>query len=475
MACGDLLQCALNFEHRTNMTAYFDAALIEKYRMSGPRYTSYPTAVQFTDQFTQEDHIRHLQASNAGKRDLSVYLHIPFCEHVCYFCGCNKIITRNHSKSGEYLDYLTQDITRQAAHIDSDRRMIQLHYGGGTPTFISMDEQSRLMDLLHRHFRFADDHEGEFSIEIDPRTINRDYLAHLRKLGFNRVSFGVQDFDPAVQKAVNRIQPREEVARLMEDARDLGFHSISVDLIYGLPLQTVDSFSHTLEQMIELAPDRLAIFNYAHMPDLFGAQKQIKQADLPSPAVKLAILERTIAMLTGADYEFIGLDHFAKPEDSLVKHQKNGTLYRNFQGYSTFSDTDLLGFGISAISQVQGSYSQNHKARDKYYRAIDGGDLAIARGVVLHQDDEIRRYVITEIMCNLGLDLAKVSAKYGIDAAVYFAKEWAQLEPLAADGLLQLQGNRMQVQAPGRLLIRNIAMVFDAYLQAEKHRFSQVI
>lgn len=475
MACGDLLQCALNFEHKTNMTAYFDAALIEKYRMSGPRYTSYPTAVQFTDQFTQEDHIRHLQASNAGKRDLSVYLHIPFCEHVCYFCGCNKIITRNHSKSGEYLDYLAQEITRQAAHIDSDRRMIQLHYGGGTPTFISMDEQSRLMDLLHRHFRFADDHEGEFSIEIDPRTINRDYLAHLRKLGFNRVSFGVQDFDPAVQKAVNRIQPREEVARLMEDARDLGFHSISVDLIYGLPLQTVDSFSHTLEQMIELAPDRLAIFNYAHMPDLFGAQKQIKQADLPSPAVKLAILERTIAMLTGADYEFIGLDHFAKPEDSLVKHQKNGTLYRNFQGYSTFSDTDLLGFGISAISQVQGSYSQNYKARDKYYRAIDGDDLAIARGVALNQDDEIRRYVITEIMCNLGLDLTKVSAKYGIDAAAYFAKEWAQLEPLSADGLLQLQGNRMQVQAPGRLLIRNIAMVFDAYLQAEKHRFSQVI
>lgn len=457
------------------MTAYFNAALIDKYRMSGPRYTSYPTAVQFTEQFTAQDYIERLESSNASGRDLSLYIHIPFCEHVCYFCGCNKIITRNHSKSGEYLAYLEQDILRQAAHIDPSRRIIQLHYGGGTPTFISTDEQTWLIELLAKHFRFASDEEGEFSIEIDPRTINRDYLAHLRRLGFNRVSFGVQDFNPEVQKAVNRVQPLEQVAALMQDARDLGFHSISVDLIYGLPLQTVETFSQTLSQMIELAPDRLAIFNYAHMPDLFGAQKQIKQSDLPVPAEKLAILERTIAMLTGSGYEFIGLDHFAKPQDSLVQHQKNGTLYRNFQGYSTFSNTDLLGFGISAISQVNGSYSQNHKARDKYYRAIDEGGLAVARGVALSQDDEIRRFVITEIMCNLRLDLDKVSALYQIDAEKYFASEWQQLAPLAADGLIRLQARTMQVENLGRLLIRNIAMVFDAYLQAEKHRFSQVI
>lgn len=457
------------------MTTYFDAALIDKYRMSGPRYTSYPTAVQFSEQFSQADYIERLQASNASGRDLSVYIHIPFCEHVCYFCGCNKIITRNHSKSDEYLNYLAQDIVRQAAHINPSRRMIQLHYGGGTPTFISMDEQSALIERLHQHFSFASDSEGEFSIEIDPRTINREYLAHLRKLGFNRVSFGVQDFDLAVQRAVNRIQPREEVAKLMYEARELGFQSISVDLIYGLPLQTVDSFSRTLEQMIALEPDRLAVFNYAHLPDLFGAQKQIQAQDLPSAETKLAILERTIAQLTGAGYEFIGLDHFAKPQDSLVLHQKAGTLYRNFQGYSTFSDTDLLGFGISAISQVNGSYSQNHKARDKYYRALDEGGLALARGVALTQDDEIRRYVITQIMCNLQLDLGKVSELYGIDAKRYFAKEWAQLVPMQADGLVNIEENHLFVQAPGRLLIRNIAMVFDAYLQAEKHRFSQVI
>ncbi|SUO93999.1 oxygen-independent coproporphyrinogen III oxidase [Suttonella ornithocola] len=458
------------------MTAYFDAALIEKYRMSGPRYTSYPTAVQFSDTFTANDHIARLKSSNTSQRDLSLYLHIPFCEHVCYFCGCNKIITRNHKQAADYLDYLEKDIARQAEYIDNERRVIQLHFGGGTPTFISKEEQSALFDVLHKYFRFADDAEGEFSIEIDPRTVNEDYLAHLRTLGFNRVSFGVQDFDPAVQKAVNRVQPYESVAAIMESARKLGYQSISVDLIYGLPLQTADSFAKTVEAMIGLAPDRLAVFNYAHMPDLFGAQKQINAEDLPSPAEKLQILENTITQLTDAGYVFIGLDHFAKPDDSLIHHQKNGTLYRNFQGYSTFSNCDLLGFGISAISQIDNSYSQHHKARDKYYRAIEEGGLPIARGVALTQEDIIRRDIITDIMCNLHLDLSRISQQYQIDAETMFAQEWKDLQILADDGLLTLSGNKMQVEAPGRLLIRNIAMIFDTYLKAEgKRRFSQVI
>lgn len=459
------------------MTAYFDATLIEKYRMSGPRYTSYPTAVQFHDGFTATDYIAQLDASNTSKRDLSLYVHIPFCEHVCYFCGCNKIITRNHSQAAEYLTYLEKDIARQAAHIDNDRRVIQIHFGGGTPTFISKDEQTALLNLLKKHFTFANDDEGEFGIEVDPRTVDENALAHLRELGFNRISFGVQDFNPAVQKAVNRIQPYENVAAVMESARKLGYQSISADLIYGLPLQTVDSFADTVERIIGLAPDRLAVFNYAHMPDLFGAQKQINADELPTASEKLAILETTIAQLTGAGYEFIGLDHFAKPNDSLVHHQKNGTLYRNFQGYSTFSNCDLLGFGISAISQVGNSYSQHHKARDKYYRAIEDNTLPVARGITLTQEDIIRRDIITDIMCNLHLDLARISEQYDIDALTLFAPEWSELAQMAEDGLLALDDTKMTVSPPGRLLIRNIAMVFDAYLrdQQGKRRFSQVI
>lgn len=458
------------------MNRYFDAALIEKYRMSGPRYTSYPTAVQFTPSFDQAAYVHELEASNASGRDLSIYVHIPFCEHVCYFCACNKIITRNHRQASDYLEYLSKDIARQAEHIDPSRKVIQLHFGGGTPTFLSHDEQRQLLDLLKKHFRFASDAEGEFSIEIDPRTVDHAYLAHLRELGFNRVSFGVQDFDPAVQKAVNRIQPQEEVASVMASARELGYHSISVDLIYGLPLQTPESFADTVEAMIALAPDRLAVFNYAHLPDLFGAQKQIDAHQLPDAASKLAILENTIAQLTDAGYEFIGLDHFAKPNDSLVTHQKNGTLYRNFQGYSTFSDCDLLGFGISAISQVGNSYSQHQKARSKYYAEIDAGGLPVARGVLLNQDDIIRRDVITDIMCNLHLDLNRLSGRYGIDASAYFADEWQVLEALRDDGLISLDQQTLTVNPPGRLLIRNIAMIFDRHLREQNQpRFSQVI
>lgn len=457
------------------MTGYFNAELIEKYRMSGPRYTSYPTAVQFTPEFTNDDHIAHLKKSNQTQTPLSLYLHIPFCEHVCYFCGCNKIITRNHKKAGEYLDHLETEILRQKNYITTPRTVKQLHYGGGTPTFLSLDEQKRLMALLKKEFNFAKD--GEYSIEIDPRTIDYDYLKTLRELGFNRVSFGVQDFDYEVQKAVNRIQSHESVARLIHAARELKFESISVDLIYGLPYQNTESFNDTLNKIINLEPDRLAIFNYAHMPELFGAQRQIPAHALPDAPTKLRLLELSINKLTQAGYVFIGLDHFAKPDDSLVKHQEQGTLYRNFQGYSTFSDCDLLGFGISSISQINNAYSQNQKARDRYYKAIDNQELAIARGITLSQDDIIRREIITEIMCNLKLNLEKIAQKYQIDYKDYFKEEIKKLPQLAKDGLIDWQGQELHVLAPGRLLIRNIAMIFDDYLQQEstKKRFSQVI
>lgn len=462
---------------KTAMSRYFDADLIAKYSQSGPRYTSYPTAVEFHSRFNAADYIRHLQSSNQGCRPLSLYIHIPFCENVCYYCGCNKIITKNHSQSDEYLDYLEQDIARQAQHIDTAREVVQLHLGGGTPTFLDRKQLKRMMAMLHRYFpNFATDGLGEFSIEIDPRTVSADDLIFLREIGFNRVSFGVQDFDYEVQKAVNRIQSFEHVRDTIQASRDAGYHSISADLIYGLPLQNPTTFARTIEQMCALSPDRIAVFNYAHMPHIFGAQKQITATDLPSAACKLILLQTTIEQLTGNGYEFIGLDHFALPRDSLVKHQKQGTLYRNFQGYSTFSDCDLLGFGISAISMVGDSYSQHEKARSRYYQVINQGEIPVLRGIELNKDDKIRRDVITEIMCNLRLSLDSIGKRWDIDAGKYFAKEWQLLRPLAADDLLTLTDESLTVRPLGRLLIRNIAMIFDAYLNPENNkRFSKVI
>lgn len=458
------------------MTHYFDAALIEKYRMTGPRYTSYPTAVQFHEHFGEQDYLAQLQESNQHKKDLSLYIHIPFCTHVCYYCACNKIITQKREHAAAYLDYLRRDIERQSAHIDASRKVVQLHLGGGTPTFLTPEQQSDLMAFLRDHFTFAAAEESELSIEIDPRTVDKAYLAHLRQLGFNRLSFGIQDTQEAVQKAVNRVQPLEEIAQLMNEARALAYQSLSVDLIYGLPLQTPARFAKTLEDVVRLNPDRLAVYNYAHMPTLFGAQKQINADDLPDSHSKLAILETTINQLTGAGYEFIGLDHFAKPEDTLVTHQKNGTLYRNFQGYSTFSQCDLLGFGISAISQVHHCYSQHEKSRQNYYQALDEQRLPVMRGIMLTLDDRMRRDAIMQIMCNLRLDLAQLSIHYQRDAQKYFAPEWQQLTTFADDALIELTAETLIVLPVGRLFIRNIAMVFDRYLSPQNpHRFSQVI
>ncbi|MBP3195292.1 MAG: oxygen-independent coproporphyrinogen III oxidase [Cardiobacteriaceae bacterium] len=454
--------------------SYFNSDLIAKYAMTGPRYTSYPTAVEFNDKYTEKERIADLTASNNTNRDLSLYIHIPFCEHVCYYCACNKIITKNHAQSDEYLKYLKKELTLQLKYIDSKKRKLQqLHFGGGTPTFLSKDDYENIWQFLKENFLLVED--GEYSIEIDPRTVDVDYLTHLRNLGFNRISFGIQDFDEQVQKSINRVQSFKLVSELVQQARWLNYRSISMDLIYGLPHQNKQEFQETLQKIIELSPDRLAVFNYAHLPDLFGAQKQINAEFLPSKEEKLLILEDTIKTLTNNNYEFIGLDHFARKDDDLVKHQQQGTLYRNFQGYSTYSNCDVVACGISAISQTFDSYCQNHKARDKYYASLDKDELPISRGIKLNTDDIIVRKIITEIMCNLQLDLDKISAEFNINGAKYFQQEWQNLDELAADGLIQKERNKIIILPPGRLLIRNIAMVFDKYLQAKKHKFSQVI
>ncbi len=458
------------------MNNVFNLDLIEKYSAQGPRYTSYPTALQFTDRLGAERFSTLLDESNASGKDLSLYTHIPFCDTVCFYCGCNKIITKNKKHASPYLDYMEREILMVADKIDSNRKVVQAHWGGGTPTFLQRDEQFRLNAMLRDNFNFVSDEEGEFSIEIDPRTVSPQSIADLREMGFNRLSFGVQDFDNDVQIAVNRIQSEEETKLAIEEGRRQGFHSISLDLIYGLPLQTKKSFERTIEKIIELSPDRIAVFNYAHLPHVFKTQKLINEGQLPPGQEKLNLLEMSINRLMEAGYVFIGLDHFAKPDDSLVKHQNNGTLYRNFQGYSTFSECDLLGFGMSSISQVGDSYSQNIKGKDDYYAAIDNEKLPTVRGVELTQDDIIRRKVITEIMCNMTLDLDAIGAEFNIDAHQYFADEMPKLQPMHDDGLLQLTDNGFTVSPPGRLLIRNIAMVFDAYLaKAKSNSFSKVI
>ncbi len=454
----------------------FNKKLIEKYATQGPRYTSYPTAVQFKESFNAIEQVKVIKDSNNSKKSLSLYVHIPFCKTICYYCACNKIITKNTNHASLYLEYLKKEIEMQADLVDKNREVSQLHWGGGSPTFLSIDEQHELNNILRNNFNFANDNKGEFSIEIDPRTIDKKGVAELRKMGFNRLSFGIQDFDKKVQVAVNRIQSFEDTKKVIDEGRIQGFHSISVDLIYGLPLQNVNSFEKTIEKTIELSPDRIAVFNYAHLPHLFKTQKQIIESQLPTSEEKLKLLEMSINKLVDAGYVFIGLDHFAKPEDSLVKHQNDGTLYRNFQGYSTFSNCDMLGFGTSSISMVSDTYSQNEKDKDTYYQAIDNNKLATNRGVKLSQDDIIRRKVITEIMCNMRLNLSNISKQFGINSQEYFRDELEQLKLLSNDGLIDLDDEGFIVAPPGRLLIRNICMIFDIYLKESTNKsFSKVI
>ena len=457
-------------------TIQFDEALIKRYNQSGPRYTSYPTAVQFTEGFGIKDYQQAVERSNQSDKALSLYFHIPFCDTVCFFCACNKVWTRDRSKAKPYLERLFKEIEMQSKLFDPSRKVDQLHWGGGTPTFINMEEMTQLMNKTRQHFNLHDDDSGEYSIEIDPREANRESVKLLRSLGFNRMSLGVQDFDEKVQKAVNRIQTQAETFEVLDAAHESGFMSVNVDLIYGLPHQTESGFIKTLDRVLEANPDRFSIFNYAHMPSMFPTQKKMNEADMPSPDAKLAILHAATQRLLEAGYVYIGMDHFAKPDDELAIAQRNETLYRNFQGYSTHAECDLVGMGATSISLINNTYAQNYKGLDEYYAAIDAGKLAVFRGVELNEDDELRRDVITRLISHFHLNFAKIDALWGIRFDEYFASELKALAPMVEDGLVEMTPTDIYVTAAGRLLIRNICMAFDAYLkQGTQNRFSKVI
>jgi oxygen-independent coproporphyrinogen-3 oxidase len=460
----------------------FDENLIRAYDKSGPRYTSYPTAVQFHEGFGIDvykawaDKTNTLSRQQSVPTPLSLYFHIPFCDTVCFYCGCNKVATKDRTRAAPYLQRVYREIALQSALFDSNRPVDQLHWGGGTPTFISHDQMRELMRVTAEYFTLRTDDSGEYSIEIDPREVQEDTLALLRELGFNRLSLGVQDFDPKVQKAVNRIQSEEKTFKVLDTARELGFKSVSVDLIYGLPFQTVESFSRTVDKIIAVSPDRLSVFNYAHLPAMFKPQRRINEADLPLPAEKLEILRTTMEKLNQSGYEFIGMDHFAKPDDELAIAQANGTLYRNFQGYSTHADCDLIAMGVTSIGKVGNTYAQNVKTLDEYYQKIDAGDLAIYRGIELSADDLLRREIITQLICHFELNFKNIENRFEIDFHNYFATELKELSEMQKDGLLQINDNSLRVLPVGRLLIRNVCMVFDAYLRSSTDRkFSKVI
>jgi len=455
----------------------FDPALIAKYDQSGPRYTSYPTAVEFHDGFGEQAYRAACERSNAGNPPLSLYFHIPFCDTICFYCACNKIATKDRSWAQPYLDRVYREMELQGALFDQSRKVTQLHWGGGTPTFISREQMRELMEQTRKHFTLADDDSGEYSIEIDPREADGETVRLLRDIGFNRMSLGVQDFNPQVQKAVNRIQSEAETLAVLEAARQEGFRSISIDLIYGLPFQSADAFSATLDRIIDFGPDRLSVFNYAHLPKMFKPQRRINEDELPRPQEKLDILQMSIDKLTGAGYVFIGMDHFARPDDELAVAQREGSLYRNFQGYSTQSECDLVGLGVTSIGKVANTYSQNVKELEPYYRQIDAGHLPLLRGIELNRDDQLRRDVITRLICNFELDFAKVEQQWGIDFQDYFGALLPQLDGMQQDGLVRVDAKGIEVFPKGRLLIRNICMTFDRYL-AEKRsqqRFSKVI
>ncbi len=456
-------------------TTVFDIDLIRRYDKAGPRYTSYPTAVQFSSKFDETSYRNHAQNSNPTK-PLSLYLHVPFCDTVCFYCACNKIATKDRGLTIPYLQHLYKEIALQGRLFSQQRPVTQLHWGGGTPTFLNHDQTEEVMKVMGKHFQLLDDDSGEYSIEIDPRETKPDTIALLREVGFNRMSLGVQDFTPKVQKAVNRIQSPEQTFAVLEQARNEGFKSVSIDLIYGLPYQTEMSFIKTLETIIAVRPNRLSVFNYAHLPTIFKPQRRINEADLPSSTEKLAILQNTTNQLLEAGYIYIGMDHFALPDDELAIAQRNGTLYRNFQGYSTHADCDLIGLGITSISQVSDSYSQNVKTLEEYYAKITAGQIPVFRGFTLNEDDKLRRAVITKLICHFTLDISIIEKEYQIDFKTYFATEIAELETMQIDGLLTINEQQINILPAGRLLVRNICMPFDIYLrQNTEQRFSKVI
>jgi len=459
------------------MKVCFDTELIVRHGGRGPRYTSYPTALQFSEDLTADDYRENAIASNASGVPLSLYVHIPFCHTLCYYCGCNKIITRNKARVDRYIEMLYREIEMQSELFDKSRKIEQLHFGGGTPTYLNEEQLDDLMAKLRSAFNFDESDNREFSIEVDPRTVDEHSIRHLAGLGFNRLSLGIQDFDPIVQKAVNRSQTTDDVLNLVLTARESGFESISFDLIYGLPHQTVDSFDVTLDLVIGMRPDRLAVYNYAHLPQRFKGQRMIDDADIPLPEVKLDILHRTIDTLCGAGYEYIGMDHFALPDDELVVARANGTLQRNFQGYSTHRECDLVALGVSAIGSIGNVFAQSAVTTMEYEALIENGQLPIRKGIAVDDDDLLRADVIQALMCYDKLSFEEFSAKHDIDFASYFAAEIESLQPLADDGLIELDPSGIKITQKGRLLLRSIAMVFDRYIdQAQNdNRFSKAI
>ena len=453
--------------------------LLTRFDVPGPRYTSYPTADRFVEAFTETDYLSALdsrqQAARLKAQPLSLYVHIPFCESLCYYCACNKIITKHKERAETYLRYLAREVELHVSHLGSGHSISQLHLGGGSPTFLSDDELRELMAMLRRHFQFVPG--GEYSVEVDPRTVDEKRLAVLAELGFNRLSFGVQDFDPAVQKAVHRVQPVEQVFELVQASRRLGFESVNVDLIYGLPLQTPESFDRTLAQVNELRPERIALYAYAHLPERFKPQRRIHAAELPLPGAKVAMLARSMDAFMDAGYVYVGMDHFALPDDALAVAKRQGRLHRNFQGYSTQPDCDLIALGVSAIGRIGATYSQNAKTMEEYCDALDQGHLPIVRGLALTRDDMLRRAVIMALMCQGHLQFESINVAWLIDFKTYFASELQTLQEMQNQGLVELSPTGIQVTAMGWFFVRGVAMVFDRYLQLDRNRtrFSKII
>lgn len=453
--------------------------LIHRFDVSGPRYTSYPTADRFVEAFSVEDYTQALKLRRAGGAamtlPLSLYVHIPFCESLCYYCACNKIITKHHDRAGPYLRYLSREVDLHTEQIGVGQAVTQLHLGGGTPTFLTDDELRELMAMLRRSFTFTPG--GEYSIEVDPRTIDASRLDTLAELGFNRLSFGIQDFDPDVQKSVHRVQPAEQVFALVAAARERGFDSINADLIYGLPLQSPESFDRTLAQVVELRPERIALYAYAHLPERFKPQRRIPTVEIPSGAAKVAMLARSMAAFMAAGYVYVGMDHFALPTDSLAIAKRQGRLHRNFQGYSTQPDCDLIGLGVSSIGRIGATYSQNAKTLEEYYDHLDQGRFPVVRGLALARDDLLRRSVIMAIMCQGQVSFESIELAHLIEFRKYFASEMEALKKLADQGMVTFDESGIQVTDVGWFFVRAVAMVFDRYLQTDRTRakFSKII
>ena len=453
--------------------------LLTRFDVPGPRYTSYPTADRFVEAFSEAHYIQALEqrreATRLKAQPLSLYVHIPFCESLCYYCACNKIITKHKDRAATYLRYLTREVELQVAHLGAGHSVSQLHLGGGTPTFLNDDELRELVAMLRRHFQFVPG--GEYSVEVDPRTVDENRLAVLAELGFNRLSFGVQDFDPAVQKAIHRVQPAEKVFAMVHAARALGFESVNVDLIYGLPLQTPESFACTLAQVNELRPDRIALYAYAHLPERFKPQRRIHAAELPLAGAKVAMLAQSLDAFSEVGYVYIGMDHFALPQDALAVAKRQGRLHRNFQGYSTQPDCDLIALGVSAIGRMGPTYSQNAKTLDEYCDALDQGHLPIVRGLTLSRDDMLRRAVIMALMCQGQLQYESINLAWLIDFRVYFASELQALQEMQTQGLVKLSDTGIEVSTMGWFFVRAVGMVFDRYLQQGRSsaQFSKIL